>query len=628
MKNIKYNSVLGTNSNEIKASILILETNKKEGEEFLFYSYKSNNSASELEKLKGVILAGIGIANGVIGEDYEIMIVEDIEEKKKIYKSNFLKTCENYFFFKNNFNNVISFTSKYKVCSRCYLKKFLISVILPASVPDNCIKYVCNELIESISTFFLNFESEEIKSLYTQVIYKFCDYLVFSVLTYLIQIYKEDINYSNIIYSNICNSTFSYNDNYPIFLIKPPLSDILKSDIIDICNSINSDRSIIQENLTLMDPPFFIKGIVLSFNNYIIYNSLSNYEFENIYRVGTLFEVYRRNCSSGKVLICENIHINNNIYYNNNYEFSDDELSILIDTSKSQTELNKNSNEFINLNNKLNNEIVNKLNIPNNILKTSIIVTILAQRSFVLYIYLDVLNSKINSSFDPFYHKRAENLLINLLKKSYEKKLNNELKATSISSIENNKLLNKEQGKYITTGLFDINSKVNIIHYSVYNDTERVINTSDIYIDSNTLHKVYKHIYIQYAKIKSNANKLQQRRKNIMVKQSLSYKGITRQYCSTLKLEASTKARIIKDNFLNYMSCLKIQEYATKLHINNKNSSTPIWICCKVYEHFNQSIDALEEYYNYKIIFVAYESKHLVDIDNFCQDLLINENFN
>mgnify|MGYP006913947727 CR=1 FL=1 len=87
MKNFKSSSLLTTNIQEIKACILILETNKKEGEDFVYHAYKTNSYATDLVYLKGVILASLGISNGVLGEDYEIMIIEDFKEKAAILES-------------------------------------------------------------------------------------------------------------------------------------------------------------------------------------------------------------------------------------------------------------------------------------------------------------------------------------------------------------------------------------------------------------------------------------------------------------------------------------------------------------------------------------------------------------
>ena len=70
----------------------------------------------------------------------------------------------------------------------------------------------------------------------------------------------------------------------------------------------------------------------------------------------------------------------------------------------------------------------------------------------------------------------------------------------------------------------------------------------------------------------------------------------------------------------------KINEYGVCLP--NNTLDIPVWICCKIYEHITIDDDiTLDEYSNYKIIFVAYESQVPVETDSFCQDLLMNELF-
>ena len=90
--------LLNKNKSELNACIMILETNKQEGEEFLYYHYKTNDSCSELINLKGVILASAGISNSLFSDDYRVMIFKDLNTKDNI---------------------------KYKVCSKSYLKSYI-----------------------------------------------------------------------------------------------------------------------------------------------------------------------------------------------------------------------------------------------------------------------------------------------------------------------------------------------------------------------------------------------------------------------------------------------------------------------------------------------------------------------
>ena len=53
----------------------------------------------------------------------------------------------------------------------------------------------------------------------------------------------------------------------------------------------------------------------------------------------------------------------------------------------------------------------------------------------------------------------------------------------------------------------------------------------------------------------------------------------------------------------------------------------PVWICCKLYENTYIEGDLNMDSYSNYIIFVSYESPVPVDIDSFCQDLIMNELF-
>lgn len=633
MKNFKSSSLLTTNLQEIKACILILETNKKEGEDFVYHAYKTNSYATDLVYLKGVILASLGISNGVLGEDYEIMIIEDFKEKASIIESAASKkqSCI------MTTHNQIEYSAKYKVCSRSFLKNYLVSAVLPASIPDNCIKFVCNELIESLSAFFESFEGDEVKRLYSDVINKFCEYLIFATLIHTIPSEKEDFNCSSIMFPYICNTIFFYNSIFPIYMIKPPLSDRVKSEMIEIVNTINSDRSVLQETLTLMDPPLFLRGVVLTFRGFVIYTSLSNSEFENLARVGTLYGLHDRNHSSGETLICENVYINNSTFLIENETFQDEEAAEANYTENFSSNINNNTNSNLNaLSPNLENNMSEK-KAGNNKLKKTIVATLLAQREFVLYCYLDILNTKVNSSFDVFYHKRAEDLLIGLLKKSYQNTIKKDLSLTSISmnsesnskDVQNNSTKSGTQLKPQTiskiNGLYDHENKVNIIHYSIYNDTERIINTSLLEVDPIVLQEVYRVIFNHYSKIQSNLNKLQNRSKNQRIREMQEYSGISKQYAMTLKTDPKIKTKLLKDNFLNEMNTLKLNELGVKVRFSSNQPS--VWVCCKIYEHHNPCDDTIEEYSNYKAVFLAYESENMIDIDSFCQDLLINELF-
>ena len=115
-----------------------------------------------------------------------------------------------------------------------------------------------------------------------------------------------------------------------------------------------------------------------------------------------------------------------------------------------------------------------------------------------------------------------------------------------------------------------------------------------------------------------------------MLSQLFSYNNIK---CNDiLKKDLSTKTKLTHQKYIQCLSqqnfngkYIKLTEYGAKL--NNK-SYIPIWVCCKLYEHITIDDDInMDEFSNYKIIFVAYESNIPVEIDSFCQDLLMNELF-
>ena len=62
MKSWKQPTLLSRNGNELNACIMILENNKQEDEEFLYYFYKTNEASSQFQNLKGVLLASSGIS--------------------------------------------------------------------------------------------------------------------------------------------------------------------------------------------------------------------------------------------------------------------------------------------------------------------------------------------------------------------------------------------------------------------------------------------------------------------------------------------------------------------------------------------------------------------------------------
>ena len=592
MKSWKQPTLLSRNGNELNACIMILENNKQEDEEFLYYFYKTNEASSQFQNLKGVLLASSGISNSIFFDDYR----------------------------------VISFSmddNQYKSTSKTYLNTYLVTVVVPSITPDNILLFICNEFIQFCNLFFENFE--DCKK-FTNILNKYSEILFYLTLNYTLSPSKEDIIGTPISLLPIMNMTFSFNEQTPIFLIKPGLSDSLRTDLIEHLNSLNTDRSVLQETMTLMEPPFYLKGYILLYRGFVVFNTLNNKEMANGTRLAMLHEMYMRSQSSPEVLSCEFL------------------FDMPVDCPSNQ--------------------------------RKKTLTTLLAQREFVLLISLEILG-KNNCSFDPFYHKRAEDLLVNLLKKSFSSIINNELfnnsiKMSNITGLakeydendngenENEKSVkeikevetiisnksNKSQSKgsiqedlnkdkdntlkLLTNkikGYIDQETNVNIIHFSCYDDAECVINTTDLNITTKIYKDIYRFIFNIYAKIQSNINKIKERNKKIKLSQIFSYDNVKGD--NILRKDQETKKKISHMNYIrsleDNLKMFKINEYGAKL---NNSSSIPVWICCKVYEHITIEDDInLDEYANYKIIFVAYESEVPVETDSFCQDLLMNKLF-
>jgi hypothetical protein len=583
MSVLKQPMLFGKNKAFLNACIMILETYKSEEDDFLFYSYHPNEESASLVKLKGIVLAASGISQTLLGGDYKMMLVKDKRSKLN--------------------------ETKYKVASLGFQKSFLLAVILPFISPDNVVVYVLKEFYNFLNLFFERFD-ECIK--FTEIVNRYVDVLIFNVTNYILDSTKEDWIYSPLSNVPVMTQVFSYDENTPYFLIKPPLSDNLRTELIEIMNTLNSDRSVLQETLTLMDPPFNPRGSALVYNGFVIFNSLSNNELVSLYRLAMLHDMHVRSKSSSEVLSCE----------------------FLFETQEVENDEKK-----------------------------KILVTVLAQRDFVLLISLDIMG-KNNCSFDPFYIKRAEDLLISLLKKSYSLIVTNELHSYSIRTYDDKQAeekiftdmeseigfrknsdnsfhsktkddrLNEANQNHILQketkikGFTDIETNVNIIHFAFYDDSESVVSTIDLNVSSDLLKEIYRSIYREYARIQSNINRIKNKSKQIRKARIFNYEESKLNFHTILKNEG-VKDKMLKESFYNGIrsKCVKIDEYGYKLNVPDV-SNMPVWICCKIYEH-NTIKDEVnfDEYSNFKVIFVSYESHSPVDIDSFCQDLLINELF-
>ena len=143
--------------------------------------------------------------------------------------------------------------------------------------------------------------------------------------------------------------------------------------------------------------------------------------------------------------------------------------------------------------------------------------------------------------------------------------------------------------------------------------------------------EIYNFIFVTYAKIQSNINKLKKRNQKNKTSKLFSFNENSK----SLQIERKdllTKTKENRKDFIrslnrNYsgQKLIKLTEFGINL---NNSLNIPVWICCKLYENISIEDDLnMDTYSNYKVIFVSYESMVPVDIDSFCQDLIMNELF-
>ena len=234
MKSYKQSTLLLRNAKELNFCFLIIENQKKENNE-IYYFYKGNEKSEQFKSLKGTIIVVSGISNKIFYADPHIIT---FSLDKKMYK------CTS----GSNFN------------------QYIFAVIAPFYTPDNIIIFIYKEFINFCNMFFGKFSES---ANFMNILDKFCEFLFYMCLNYPISILP------------LMNITFSFNEINPSYLIKTALSDTLRTSIIEQMNSLNSDRTILQETLTLMDQPYYLIGYALLFRGFVLYNTLSNQELQS-----------------------------------------------------------------------------------------------------------------------------------------------------------------------------------------------------------------------------------------------------------------------------------------------------------------------------------------------------------
>ena len=258
MKSYKQSSILLRNAKELNLCFLIIDTQKENDD--IFYFYKGNEKSEQFKILKGTIMAVSAICNGIFYADPHIIT---FSLDKKMYK------CTSGY----NFN------------------QYIFAVIVPFYSPDNIVIFIYKEFINFCNMFFGKFiESKN----FINILDKFCEFLFYMCLNYIIPMNNLDIVGTPISIIPLMNATFTFNEINPSYLIKTALSDSLRSSIIEQMNSLNSDRTILQETLTLMDQPYYLIGYALLFRGFVLYNTLSNQELLNPVRLSIIHQMYLR----------------------------------------------------------------------------------------------------------------------------------------------------------------------------------------------------------------------------------------------------------------------------------------------------------------------------------------------
>jgi hypothetical protein len=179
-------------------------------------------------------------------------------------------------------------------------------------------------------------------------------------------------------------------------------------------------------------------------------------------------------------------------------------------------------------------------------------------------------------------------------------------------------------------GYIDSQTNINIIHFSCYDDSENIINTTDLNLSKKLYEEIYNFIFVTYAKIQSNINKLKKRNQKNKTSELFSFnensKSLQIERKDLLTKTKENRKDFIKSLNQNYSKhkLIKLNEFGINL---NNSLNIPVWICCKLYENTYIEGDLNMDSYSNYIIFVSYESPVPVDIDSFCQDLIMNELF-
>ena len=548
-------------------AFMILETKKAEGEDYTFFFHKSSNSPDCFNDIKGILFASTGICNNIFGEDVRML--------------SFSNTKTDYW---------------YKGSTYSFSSNLIAAIVTNASTPDNVVFYLLHEFVTFVDFFFENVT--EVKN-NAVIMNKICDNLAYQASQFALN--EPQISLTTLNNSPLSSLVFSFNEKETAFTVKPPISTVLKSEIIELINTLNSDRSLIQEAMTSVDMPIFPRGCCLLFRGFTVFSSLSNFELSNLAKIANLNGLYERQNDSQEIIICEEIYVdekkNNPLYYVGIKE------------------------------------------------KKRVIATIVAIREFTLIIYLDYLGRE-NSHFDPFYTKRAEDLMLSVLKKNFNYLLNGEIYVNSVklmNEVDNADRIVKEfstekdlpsttevrtkvaRQKFLSglVGVLgEMKHSLNLLHYAVCENKENLIYTHDICVSAEK-YELFAKIYKNYARMQSNMNKLLIRRKQLFKRIIFSYDDVYQSREQKLKKEIGVRTIENKEKYVQLLKPVKIEEMGVKSIING----VELWSCAKLYEITNLTEGEIEDFMNFKIVFLTYEARVPINVDEICEELLLSDMF-
>ncbi|CAI2382254.1 unnamed protein product [Moneuplotes crassus] len=458
--------------------VLLLHTDKDEGEEYMLYSYPHTSMRiKQFQKLKGVFLACSGVTSTILGEPAKIFsfkINERNEENRygaignlkfqsKVKAKDMMHNSQGY----------------YKAAFGCSeINKLLVTVILPSSYPDQVCIYAAEECKNFIETFYTHsliyfLENEELQikeedekenegegadpvneqlkqkkkekkeeeyATKRKAALEKLDSIFDTVFYQLIPFSSklEDFERSPIGSPQIISSILGFHpDNKCPSLASLELSEKLEIDLSEITNALNDDQTNI---LSAFDPTTQIEGAILMYKGYTVFNQLEKVYLEPVGRVIMLYNLFEHDSSRAERGVVEVVQVDkkyahkldmphtllddHNEFTNDNKEVIEDEL--LFEESKENVEDSSRPSNlgdpFLNLYSKEKYENAKRKDkIAESEGKVKKIVVAIARGEMVLAVVLHIVFKFYGGEYDPLYVERVKQTLFML----YDEKLTN-----------------------------------------------------------------------------------------------------------------------------------------------------------------------------------------------------------